>query len=61
MAVGLGACKLREIEVVRSESGAPSLILHDGAATLAARRGVRAWHLSLSHDGGVAFAVALAE
>jgi holo-[acyl-carrier protein] synthase len=61
MSVGLGACKLREIEVVRGESGAPGLVLHAGAAALAAERGIRSWRVSLSHDGGVAFAVALAD
>jgi holo-[acyl-carrier protein] synthase len=61
MAVGLGACRLRDIEVVRDGGGAPTLVLHDRAAELAADRGIRTWRVSLSHDGGVAFAVAVAE
>ena len=42
MGVGLGACAWREIEVVRAESGAPSVVLHGGAAALADERGVPA-------------------
>jgi holo-[acyl-carrier protein] synthase len=30
-------------------------------ATAAAERGITRWHLSLSHDGGIASAVVLAE
>ena len=60
MGVGLGAFKLREVEVVRDPSGAPSLVLHGGAAALAAERGVQGWRLSLSHTRSVATAVAVA-
>jgi holo-[acyl-carrier protein] synthase len=62
MGVGLGACGLREIEVVRASSGQPSLVLHGGAAELAAARGIAGWHVSLSHTAVVAgaFVVAVA-
>jgi holo-[acyl-carrier protein] synthase len=60
MGVGIGACRLRDIEVVRAESGEPCVELHATAAGLAADRGVRTWRVSMSHDGGVAFAVAVA-
>ena len=54
LGVGLGACELAEIEVVRDEdSGAPDLVLHGKAAVLAADRGVTAWHLSLTHTDTV--------
>jgi holo-[acyl-carrier protein] synthase len=61
MGVGIGACRLCDIEVERASSGAPSIVLHGRAAVLAAERGVGRWHIALSHDAGVAFAVALAE
>lgn len=51
----------RQIEVRTGRDGAPALRLSGAAARLARRRGVRAWHLSLSHAGGMAVAVALAE
>lgn len=60
MGVGLGAFPLRDVEVVRADSGQPSLVLHGRAAELAAARGVTAWLLSLSHTERVAQAVAVA-
>jgi holo-[acyl-carrier protein] synthase len=60
MGVGLGACALRDIEVVRAESGQPSLALHGAAADLAAARGITAWHVSLSHTSTVAEALVVA-
>jgi len=62
MGVGLGACELAEIEVVRDDdSGAPSLVLHGRAAALADERGVERWHLSLTHTDTAAHAIVLAE
>ncbi|MGH9288910.1 MAG: holo-ACP synthase [Acidimicrobiales bacterium] len=60
MGVGLGACAFRDIEVVRAESGAPSLALHGAAAELAAARGIARWHVSLSHTSMVAEALVIA-
>ncbi|MGH9113418.1 MAG: holo-ACP synthase [Acidimicrobiales bacterium] len=60
MGVGVGACALREIEVVRAESGQPALVLHGAAAALADDRGVTAWHLSLSHTATMAEALVVA-
>jgi len=60
LGAGLGAFRFREVEVVRAESGAPSLALHGGAAALAAERGVTAWQLSLTHTDSTAMAVVLA-
>jgi holo-[acyl-carrier protein] synthase len=60
MGVGVGACKWREIEVVRARSGQPSVALSGGAAALADRKGVRGWRLSLTHTESMAEAVAVA-
>jgi holo-[acyl-carrier protein] synthase len=60
LGAGLGAFAFREVEVVRDDSGAPSLSLHGAAAALAAERGVRAWQLSLTHTDSTAMAVVLA-
>ena len=60
MGVGLGACAFREIEVVRAESGAPSLALRGAAGELAAARGIANWHVSLSHTSTVAEALVIA-
>ena len=56
-----GGLRWRDAEVVALESGRPVLRLHGGVAEEAAAQGIAAWHLSLSHDGGVATAVVVAE
>ncbi|EST30069.1 4'-phosphopantetheinyl transferase [Streptomycetaceae bacterium MP113-05] len=50
-----------DAEVVVAESGQPSLVVRGTVAARAAELGVRYWHLSLSHDAGVASAVVVAE
>jgi holo-[acyl-carrier protein] synthase len=61
LGVGLGAFKLREVEVVRRATGEPALVLHGAAAALAQARGVQRWHVSLTHTALTAQAIALAE
>lgn len=61
LGAGLGSCPLRDIEVVRADSGAPEVALHGKAADLAAAAGVARWHLSLTHTAATAAAVAVAE
>jgi holo-[acyl-carrier protein] synthase len=60
LGVGLGAFKLRDVEVVRRRGGAPVVALHGKAAVLADERGVTVWHLSLTHTDSMAMAVAIA-
>src|SRR5207244_1946900 len=54
LGVGLGAFKLRDVEVMRKRGGAPVVALHGKAAVLADERGVTAWHLSLTHTDSMA-------
>lgn len=56
MGLGIGACGMRDIEVVRASSGAPSLVLHGKAPALAAERGITGWLLTLSHTDTLAIA-----
>jgi holo-[acyl-carrier protein] synthase len=60
LATGLGSFAFHDVEVVRAESGEPSLALRGSAAALAEERGVRAWQLSLTHTDATAMAVVLA-
>jgi holo-[acyl-carrier protein] synthase len=60
LGVGLWKFKLRDVEVVRQRSGAPRVALHGRAQELATERGVRGWHLSLTHTESTALAVAIA-
>ncbi|MFD7232351.1 holo-ACP synthase [Streptomyces sp. NPDC059881] len=50
-----------DCEVYVEESGRPRLRVRGTVAAAARARGVRTWHLSLSHDAGVASAMVIAE
>jgi holo-[acyl-carrier protein] synthase len=50
-----------DAEIITTPSGRPHLQVSGTVADAAARLGVASWHLSLSHDGGVASAVVIAE
>jgi len=50
-----------DVEVVTDSLGRPELRVYGTVAAAAALLGVRRWHVSLSHDGGVATAVVVAE
>ncbi|MGY1916089.1 holo-ACP synthase [Blastococcus sp. SYSU DS0973] len=50
-----------DAEVTVGEHGRPHLEVRGSVAGRAAQLGVTAWHVSLSHDGGIASAVVVAE
>jgi len=50
-----------DAEVVTDTTGRPRLVISGTVAEAAERQGVNAWHVSLSHDAGIASAVVLAE
>ena len=50
-----------DVEVCVEDSGRPWLRVSGTVAARAAELGVRSWHVSLSHDAGVASAVVIAE
>ena len=50
-----------DAEIVTSPAGRPRLKVAGTVAAAAARLGVTSWHLSLSHDAGIASAVVIAE
>jgi holo-[acyl-carrier protein] synthase len=50
-----------DAEISTEPSGRPVLRVTGTVAALAAELGVKSWHLSLSHDGGIASAVVIAE
>jgi holo-[acyl-carrier protein] synthase len=58
---GLGTVAMRDIEVVRGESGEPQLRLHGTAARLCAQAGGSRTHVSLSHERKYAVAVVVIE
>ena len=50
-----------DCEVVTDPDGRPWLTVSGTVAGVAAERGITRWHLSLSHDGGIASAMVVAE
>jgi holo-[acyl-carrier protein] synthase len=50
-----------DAEVVTDVAGRPSLVVRGTVAQRAAQLGVTRWHVSLSHDGGIASATVIAE
>jgi holo-[acyl-carrier protein] synthase len=56
-----GGMSWHDCEIVVDERGRPSLRVIGTVAAKAAELGVRSWHVSLSHDGGIASAVVIAE
>jgi holo-[acyl-carrier protein] synthase len=56
-----GGMAWHDAEVVVDDRGRPSLLIRGTVQAQADRLGVRSWHLSLSHDGGIASAVVIAE
>lgn len=58
MTAGLG---LRQVEVVRGAGGRPRIELHGAAWAFAQAAGVRAMHVSLTHERGMAAAVVVLE
>ncbi|MCM2580508.1 holo-ACP synthase [Streptomyces meridianus] len=64
LAKALGAptgLRWTDAEVVTEDNGRPLLRVSGTVAARGAELGVRSWHVSLSHDAGVASAVVIAE
>ncbi len=57
---GLGDIAMVDIEVVRAESGAPSVRLHGGALARAEALDVQRWLLTMTHTEREAQAIAVA-
>jgi holo-[acyl-carrier protein] synthase len=56
-----GGMSWHDAQVVVDDTGRPRLLIEGTVAAKAAELGIRTWHVSLSHDGGVASAVVIAE
>jgi holo-[acyl-carrier protein] synthase len=51
----------QDIETTRTPAGAPELLLHGETAALARERGITRWHVTITHDAGLALAFVVAE
>jgi holo-[acyl-carrier protein] synthase len=56
-----GGMQWHDAEIVVDHHGQPSLVTRGTVAARAAELGVKQFHVSLSHDGGIASAVVIAE
>jgi holo-[acyl-carrier protein] synthase len=56
-----GGLAWQDVEVHRDVSGKPSLLVAGTVADAASALGIRRWHVSLSHDGGIVVAMVIAE
>lgn len=56
-----GGMLWHDCEVVAEADGRPWLTVGGTVAQVAKQRGIDRWHLSLSHDGGIASAMVVAE
>ncbi|WP_405778035.1 holo-ACP synthase [Streptomyces sp. NBC_00859] len=56
-----GGLRWTDAEVFVEDGGRPRLRVNGTVAARAAELGVQSWHVSLSHDAGVASAVVIAE
>jgi holo-[acyl-carrier protein] synthase len=56
-----GGLRWQDAEIVTEPSGQPRLVVAGTVAARAAELGVKCWHVSLSHDAGIASAVVIAE
>jgi holo-[acyl-carrier protein] synthase len=57
---GIGDLDPRDVEIVTTSHGAPQVELHRSARAIAKRRRITTWHLSVTHEGGWAAAIAIA-
>ena len=56
-----GGLHWQDAEVVTDDAGRPSLLVGGTVAARAGQLGITRWHVSLSHDAGIASAVVVAE
>jgi phosphopantetheine--protein transferase-like protein len=60
LGTGIGKVAWQDIEILHEPSGEPLLYLHNYANKLAEIKGLKQWSVSITHDGGMAAAVAVA-
>lgn len=57
---GIGDMDPRDVEITTTPPGAPQVELHRSARAIANRQRITTWHLSVTHEGGWAAAIAIA-
>jgi holo-[acyl-carrier protein] synthase len=57
---GIGDLEPLDVEIVSTPQGAPAVQLRRAARAIARKRRIAAWHVSVTHEGGWAAAIAIA-
>ena len=60
LGTGIGKVAWQDIEILHERSGEPLVHLHGVAKEVAEFKGLKEWSVSITHDGGMAAAVAVA-
>lgn len=60
LGTGIGKVAWQDIEILHEPSGEPLVHLHGNALLVANLKGLKHWSVSITHDGGMAAAVAAA-
>ena len=61
LGTGIGKVAWQDIEVLHAPSGEPGVVLHGTALEVAQSKGLVEWAVSITHEGGMAAAVAVAQ
>ena len=61
LGTGIGKVHWQDIEIIHAPTGEPEVRLHGAAFEAATRRNLSEWAVSITHDGGLAMAVAVAQ
>jgi len=61
LGTGIGKVNWQDIEILHAASGEPDVLLHGQAQQVAQAKGLVEWAVSITHEGGMAAAVAVAQ
>ena len=61
LGTGIGKVAWQEVEILHATSGEPSVLLRGVALEVAQAKGLDEWAVSITHEGGMAAAVAVAQ
>jgi len=61
LGTGIGKVAWQDIEILHAPSGEPGVILHGLALEVARLKGLNEWAVSITHEGGMAAAMAVAQ
>jgi len=61
LGTGIGKVHWQDIEIIHSPKGEPEVRLHGQATEVASARHLSEWAVSITHDGGMAVAMAVAQ